>query len=248
MTRLLTAAVVTLLLAVTMPQTAARADDSDAFHYTPESVDTAAYWAALSNLANAVMFSGLGEEQIVSPYERDDWLRRAGYVVRPAMPDMPMVGVVYAGGTPQFAGKPDFGDPATLVWKRDGFDKTLDPAAHAWALIKITSPEFHLQFHDIPGSKMAGLMMLPQARTQAEALFGRMRTESGLFASKTPNGLFLDPRAADQAAVLWGVANLILVGNSSPSPRPSIPNSWKPYWSGPGCCKPARSPSSPRTT
>ena len=195
--------------------TGSPASRAQSFRYDGESVKTASYWAALSNLANAVMFSGLGRPQIISPYERDDSLRRAGYVRRPPMPEFPMVGIVYAAGNPKFAaGKPDFGNPRTLVWDRKTFDRTLDPGAHAWALIKITSPEFHLQFHDIAESKLAGLMMLPQARTQATAILDQMRTGDGLFAPKKPDGSFSEPRPLDQAAVLWAVSNLILAGTS----------------------------------
>ncbi|MBL4665958.1 MAG: hypothetical protein JKY04_01175 [Sneathiella sp.] len=143
---------------------------NERFHYNIENISVAVYWAALANLANTVMFSGLGEELIISPYERDDWLRQAGYVTRPAMPDISMIGVIYASGFPGFSSEPDFSDPSTLVWTRNNVNRTLDPNAHAWTLIKITSPEFHLQFHDIPESRLAGLMMLAQARTQATAL------------------------------------------------------------------------------
>ena len=56
----------------------AQAGETKALHYDEQSASTATYFAAISNLANAIMFSGLGEKLVVSPYERDDWLRRAG--------------------------------------------------------------------------------------------------------------------------------------------------------------------------
>ena len=55
---------------------------------------------------------------MISPYERDEWLRRAGYVTRPAMPDMAAVGLVYASAQPRFAGAPDFAVPWTLIWEQ----------------------------------------------------------------------------------------------------------------------------------
>lgn len=186
----------------------------DDFHYDDGKVGSAVYFAALSNLANAVMFSGLGEALVVSPYERDEWLRRAGYVTRPAMPDMAAVGPLYADALPCFAGPPDFTAPRTLAWDQSSFDRTLDPQAQAWAMIKIASPEFHLQYHDLPDNKLAGLMMIPQARAQAQTLEKRLLDKDGLFAPRRPDGAFGEPRPRDQAAVLWAVSNMILAGTS----------------------------------
>ncbi|MFV2091890.1 MAG: hypothetical protein ACC634_02285 [Hyphomicrobiales bacterium] len=190
------------------------------FHYSEKTVEPATYYAAITNLANAVMFSGLGENLIFSPYERDDWLRRSGFVTRPPMPDMGIVGSVYASAQPNFAQSPDFSDPSTLRWKPESFDRTLDPGAQAWTLLKITSPQFHQQFHDLPENKIAALMMLPQARTQASVLNDRLRNADGVFAPLSPEGKFLSPSRRDQAAVLWAASSLILAG-TSPS---------KDYW------------------
>lgn len=184
------------------------------FHYDEKSAEPATYFAAIANLAHAVMFSGLGEELVVSPYERDDWLRRAGYVTRPPMPDMGIVGPVYAAAPPAYAKTPDFSEPETLRWKSDGFERTLDPGAQAWTLLKITSPEFHLQYHDLRENKIAALMMIPQARTQAEVLGARLRNADGLFAARSPAGAFLAPSPLNQAAVLWASASLIAAGSS----------------------------------
>jgi len=202
------------LLAGGLWASAATANDQG-FHYDEKSVEPATYYAAITNLANAVMFSGLGEELIVSPYERDDWLRRAGYVTRPPMANMGIVGSVYASSEPTFEQTPDFSKPETLRWKTETFDHTLDPGAQAWTLLKITSPQFHLQFHDLPENKIAALMMVPQARVQAEVLKDRLLDAGGLFAPRAPNGKFLAPRARDQAAVLWASSSLILAGSSS---------------------------------
>jgi len=185
---------------------------SSAVDATP--MDAAAHWAARSTLANAVMFSGLGEELAMSMSERDAILEHAGYVVRPAMPDMAMVGAIYAAGGPAFVQEPDFARPETLCWDPASFDRTLDPGAQAWTLIKITSPEFHLNFHERKEDKRAALLMLPQAEVQARTLGERLRTRDGLFAALSPEGEFAEPRPLDQAAVLWGVSNLILAASS----------------------------------
>jgi len=192
---------------------ATAADNS--FHYDEKSVRPATYFAAITNLANAVMFSGLGEDLIFSPYERDDWLRRSGYVSRPPMPDMGIIGPIFASSKPEFSMAPDFSTPSTLRWKTDGFDKTLDPGAQAWTLLKISSPQFHLQFHELPENKIAGLMMLPQARMQATVLSDRLRNGDELFAARAPDGKFMAPKARDQAAVLWAASSLILAGSSA---------------------------------
>lgn len=190
----------------------ARAEDG--FHYDETNVAPAVYFAALSNLANAVMFSGLGEALVISPYERDEWLQRAGYVTRPAMPEMAAVGPVFAGAVPRFDGEPDFAVPETLAWDPSGFDRTLAPSAQAWAMIKITSPEFHLQFHDLPDNRLAALMMIPQARAQAQTLEGRLTNGDGLFAPLGPDGAFGAAVPRDQVAALWAISNMVLAGRS----------------------------------
>lgn len=178
-------------------------------------VDLAAHWAARATLANAVMFSGLGEELSMSMSEQDEILKHAGYVARPPMPDMAMVGAVYAAGDPAFLTAADFSRPETLRWDPATFERTLDPAAQAWTLVKITSPAFHLNFHERKEDKRAALMMLPQAEAQARVLEDRLRDPDGLFAARAPDGRFAAPRPGDQAAALWGVANLILAATST---------------------------------
>lgn len=197
------------LLAAPVP-----AAEAAEFRYDEETVDTATYFAAISNLANAVMFSGLGEPLVVSPYERDDWLRRAGYVTRPPMPEMGIVGHVYAAALPVFAESPDFSKPQTLRWDPRSFDRRLDPGAQAWTLLKIASPEFHLQYHELPENKLAGLMMIPQARAQAQLLQQRLRDADGRFATRSPDGRLLEAEPRDQAAVLWAASSLILASTS----------------------------------
>lgn len=201
-----------LALAATTGAAAVRAADD--VHYGSDTVDIAAHWAARSTLANAVMFSGLGEPLSISMSTADDILKHAGYVARPPMPDMAVVGAAYAAGDPTFARTPDFADPTSLQWESRTFDRTLEPAAQAWALIKITSPAFHLNFHDDKADRRVALMMLPQARAQAEILAERLLTDRGLFAARSPDGDFAEPRARDQAVVLWSVSNLILAATS----------------------------------
>jgi hypothetical protein len=211
-TRTLTGFAIPAALVVGLGSAQPRA--AEEFHYDASNVGTAVYFAALSNLANAVMFSGFGEALVISPYERDEWLRRAGFVARPAMPDMAAVGALYAAAQPKFASAPDFAAPCTLTWDQSSFDRTLDPGAQAWAMVKISSPEFHLQFHDLPDNKLTGLMMIPQARAQAQTLEKRLLNEDGLFAPRGPDGAFGEARARDQIAVLWAASNLILAATS----------------------------------
>lgn len=182
----------------------------ETFHYNAETVDTAAHWAARSTLANALMFSGVGEPVEVSMTELDTILKHAGYTLRPAMPDMAIVGPLYAAGDPAFVTAPDFGDPKTLRWNPETFDRTLDPEAQAWSIIKSTAPNFHLNFHESKDERRVALMMLPQAREQAETLAERLRNPDGLFAARSPEGEFADPRPGQQAAVLWAAANMLL--------------------------------------
>ncbi|MFV2003164.1 MAG: hypothetical protein ACC619_09305, partial [Paracoccaceae bacterium] len=183
------------------------------YHYDQDTVRPATYYAALSNLASAVMFSGLGEKLIFSLYERDNWLRRVGFVTRPPMPELALVGPVYASGTPEFAATPDFSSPASLVWSETGVDRTLEPAAQAWTLLKITSPLFHLQFHDLRENRIAALMMIPQARAQLKTLDRRL-LDGGLFAPLAADGTFGTATALDQAAVLWAASSLISAATS----------------------------------
>ncbi len=200
-------------LAAILTLTPARAAED--FRYGPETVDIAAHWAARANLANAVMFSGLGEPLLISMSTADDILKHAGYVARPPMPDMAVVGGVYTAGEPALTQAPDFTDLSTLRWDPESFDRTLEPAAQAWALIKITSPEFHLNFHDDKADRRVALMMLPQARAQAQVLEQKLLTSDGLFAPLRPDGTFAEASPENQAVVLWGVANLILAATST---------------------------------
>lgn len=183
-------------------------EEAEAFRYTSENVGPATYWAALSNLANPIMFAGLGVEARITMGQRDEFLRRAGFVRRPPMGEMAIVGPVYAAGSPEFVRRPDYGDPATLRWNPDGFDRTLDPGAQAWTLLKITAPEFHIQYHDLRINKLVGLMMIPQAEDQARLLEDRLLTPDGAFAPRAPEGAFGEPVPRDQVAVLWGVSSL----------------------------------------
>lgn len=201
-----------LMLAATFGSGSVRAADD--VHYGPDTIDIAAHWAARSTLANAVMFSGLGEPLSISMSTADDILKHAGYVARPPMPDMATVGAVYAAGSPALKQTPDFSKLQTLQWDPASFDRTLEPAAQAWALIKISGPAFHLNFHDDKADRRVALMMLPQARAQAEVLAERLVTDRNLFAARSPDGTFAEPRARDQAVVLWGVSNLILAATS----------------------------------
>jgi len=173
-------------------------------------LDAVSYFSALSNLASPIMFAGFGESLVISPYERDEWLRRSGYVTRPPMPDIAIVGPVFRAALPRFQQQPDFSNPETLRWQADSFDRTLDPQAQAWTLLKIASPRFHLQFHDLPENRLAALMMVPQARVQARLLNDRLRTPNGLFAARRPDGTFEPATPIDQAASLWGLSSLIL--------------------------------------
>jgi len=200
------------LAAATSSAPAAASDD---FHYGPDTIDIAAHWAARATLANALMFSGLGEPLSISMSATDGILKHAGYVTRPPMPDMATVGAVYAAGDPRLTQTADFSDLRTLRWDPELFDRTIEPAAQAWALIKITSPEFHLNFHDDKADERVALMMLPQAQAQARVLEKTLVNDQRLFAARRPDGTFAGPRAGDQAVVLWGVSNLILAATSS---------------------------------
>jgi hypothetical protein len=211
--RLLHAVMVALLSVV--PFRVPLATTHGTFHYDTSNVDTAAHWAARSTLANAVMFSGLGEPLRLSMSAMDGILKHAGYVTRPPMPTMALVGTVYAGGSPRYPRTPDFAKPATLAWDAASFDRTLDAAAQAWTLVKITSPNFHLLFHDRKADRRAALVMLPQAKAQADTLWNRLRNQDGLFAARSPDGTYAVPEPVDQAAVLWGASNLILAATST---------------------------------
>lgn len=201
-----------VLAAAALPATAAQS--AGGFDDDADNVDTAAHWAARSTLANAVMFSGLGEPLELSMSERDELLKHAGYVARPPMPEMALVGAVYAAGSPRLGDDADFAKPQTLAWQANTFDRTLDPGAQAWTLAKVASPEFHLRYHERKPDRLAALLMLPQAQAQAEVLERRLLDPRGLFAARGTDGRFAEPNARDQAAVLWGVSNLILAATS----------------------------------
>jgi hypothetical protein len=192
---------------------ASGATAGDGFHYDENSVRPATYFAALSNLTSTAMFSGQGERLIFSMYERDNWLRRVGFVTRPPMPDVRLVGAVYAGADPGYVLAPDFSDAGTLRWSADGFDRALEPGAQAWTLLKISSPLFNKQFNQLRQNKVGSLMMIPQARALTSVLDRRL-TNGGLFAPRDATGNFGSPKAIDQAAVLWAASSMILAATN----------------------------------
>ncbi len=179
------------------------------FRYDSRTVDIAAHWAARSTLAHAVMFSGMGRRLDLSMSQRDYILRHAGYVARPAMPDMAMIGAIYAAGSPKFLRPPDYGKPITLRWDPKRFDRTLDPAAQAWTLIKIASPNFHRAFHTNKGDRRIALLMLPQAAALTITL-AELKRKDGRFAARDSAGRWSEPKPVDQALALWAVSNLML--------------------------------------
>src|SRR3546814_19333942 len=100
-----------LLAFASVSAPAAMADD---FHYGADTVDIAAHWAGRPTLASAVMFSGLGEPLPISMSTADDLLKHAGYVTRPPMPAMALVGAVHPAATPRSPPPPDPSPPRTL--------------------------------------------------------------------------------------------------------------------------------------
>ncbi len=183
------------------------------FHYDARTADVAAHWAARSTLGHAVMFSGMGKQLNLSLNQLDPVFKHAGYVARPAMPDMAMIGAIYAAGSPKFRMSPNYNKLPTLRWNAESFNRTLDPAAQAWTLIKITSPNFHQNFHTTKSDRRVALLMLPQAKALAVAL-ADLKRDDRLFAARGHDGRWSAPKPADQAIALWAISNLILAATS----------------------------------
>lgn len=203
-------------LAATLAATPFSVSAESSFHYDARTADIAAYWAARSTLGHAVMFSGMGKRLTLSLGQQDAIFKHAGYVARPAMPDMAMVGAIWAAGSPRFVARPDYARLLSLRWNAKSFNRTLDPAAQAWTLIKITSPNFHQSFHTTKSDRRIALLMLPQAKALAIALAG-LKRDDGLFAARGPDGRWSKPTPADQAVALWAVSNLILAATGDAS-------------------------------
>jgi hypothetical protein len=179
---------------------------------TFEDVQRQAYWYSLYNVAHLTMFSGLGRVM-----ERGgmsgliDWLKGGGVQKAELMSKMKMISSVYRAGDPHFVQKVDPEDPKTMGWDRSKMDKTLDPSAHAFTIIKSVAKNFHRDYHETKQNQRVAIAMYPEAKEMARALAQPMRDKDGFFVQVSPRGVRSEPKSLDQASALWAFSDLVLV-------------------------------------
>ncbi|MBW2066662.1 MAG: hypothetical protein JRJ03_17265 [Deltaproteobacteria bacterium] len=97
-------------------------------------------------------------------------------------------------------------------------DRTLDPSAHAFTIIKSIAKNFHRDYHKTKDNQRIAIAMYPEAKEMARLLAEKMRDRNGLFVSLSPEGEKLRPLPLDQVAVLWAFSDLALVAGDQEVP------------------------------
>ncbi|MBI1743006.1 hypothetical protein HYR54_08055 [Candidatus Acetothermia bacterium] len=188
-----------------------------------ETTERQAYWFGRYNLAQLVMMSGLGPQMEPMPSRMKQMAQMVELSSEEAaklMQGMSLVGGVYAGGDPSFSSA-GTAMVTGMRWGEAKMDKTLEPAAQAYTLLKLTARNFHLDYHESPPEKFVALMMIPQAQAIVK-LLAELRNSEGRFIPRLPDGRLGEARASDQIAVLWGLSSFVLAATDS---------SHSDYWS-----------------
>ncbi len=200
---------------------------------TLEAAQKQAYWYSLYNVAHLTMFSGLGEVMkgggMTSLIE---WLRGGGVKKAELIKDMTMVSSVYAGGDPHFIQSVDLQRKKTMRWDRKKMDRTLDPSALAFTIIKSVAKNFHRDYHETDFNQRVAIAMYPEAKEMAKLLAEKMVNKEGLFVALSPEGKKEAPEPLDQITVLWAFSDLALVSDDPEIPpyNDSDLNRWAVKW------------------
>lgn len=197
----------------------AYADRRSVDSFTLEIAQREAYWYSLYNVAHLTMFSGLG-----NPMKAEemagllDWLKGGGVKKAELVKDMNMISSVYKSGAPHFIQPVDLNNKKSLRWSTKNMDRTLEPAAQAFTIIKSVTKNFHRDYHETIQNQRVAIAMYPEAIEMAELLAEKMVDGDGLFVTVSPDGKKGKPNPLDQVAVLWAFSDLALVAGD-----PEIP-------------------------
>lgn len=181
---------------------------------TLEAAQKQAYWYSLYNVAHLTMFSGMGKIMkgggmigII------DWLKGGGVQRAELVKDMYMISSVYAEGDPHFIQPVSLDNKRSMAWDQEKVDKTLDPSAQAFTIIKSLAKNFHRDYHETKDNQRVAIAMYPEAKEMAKLLAEKMTDEKGHFVSISPEGRKGRPLAFDQVTVLWAFSDLALISS-----------------------------------
>ncbi|MBI3961559.1 MAG: hypothetical protein HY335_02320 [Deinococcus sp.] len=180
-------------------------------------VQEAGYWISRYNVGTLAMMSGLGVPLEMPMTAARQMAQLVGLPLDQLPPPMALLQGVFAAGdpTPQNADNP--------LWDPRSFDQTLVPAAQAQTLIKELewAKQFHIDEHFGPADRMAGLVLVEEAKATGRLLRERLyNTRTRAFDTLDASGQLMDsPTALDQIHALWAFADLVQVLNDPRLPR-----------------------------
>ncbi len=190
-----------------------------ATNLTLEAAQRQAYWYSLYNVAHLTMFSGMGKIMKGGGMTGIiEWLKGGGVQKAELVKDMVMISSVYSEGDPHFTQSVDLNDKRSMGWDRKKMNKTLNPSAQAFTIIKSVTKNFHRDYHETKGNQRIAIAMYPEAREMAKLLAEQMMDDRGLFVSVSPDGKKGKPVPFDQVSVLWAFSDL-----ASVSSDPEVP-------------------------
>jgi hypothetical protein len=186
---------------------------------TLEAVQKQAYWYSLYNVAHLTMFSGMGKIMKGGGMTGIiEWLKGGGVQKAELVKDMYMISSVYAEGDPHFTQEVDLDNKRSMGWDREKMDKTLDPSAQAFTIIKSVTKNFHRDYHETKDNQRIAIAMYPEAKEMAKLLTESMMDDRGLFVSVSPDGKKGKPAPFDQVSVLWAFSDLASVSSDPEAP------------------------------
>jgi hypothetical protein len=188
-------------------------------NFTFEAAQKQAYWYSLYNVAHLTMFSGMGEIMKGGGMTGIiEWLKGGGIQKAELVKDMYMISSAYKEGDPHFTQSVDLDNKRSMGWDREKMDRTLDPSAQAFTIIKSVTKNFHRDYHETRDNQRVAIAMYPEAKEMAKFLAEEMMDGRGLFVPLSPDGKKGKPIPLDQVTVLWAFSDLALV-----STDPEVP-------------------------
>ncbi len=188
-------------------------------NFTFEAAQKQAYWYSLYNVAHLTMFAGMGEIMKGGGMTGIiEWLKGGGIQKAELVKNMYMISSAYSEGDPHFTQPVDPDNKRSMGWDRKKMDRTLNPSAQAFTIIKSVTKNFHRDYHQTRGNQRVAIAMYPEAKEMANLLAEEMMDGRGLFVPLSPEGKRGKPIPFDQVTVLWALSDLALV-----STDPEVP-------------------------
>jgi hypothetical protein len=198
---------------------AAYGERTPADNFNFEAAQKQAYWYSLYNVAHLTMFAGMGEIMKGGGMTGIiEWLKGGGVQKAELVKDMTMISSAYRQGDAHFTQPVDLDNKRSMGWNRNKMDKTLNPSAQAFTIIKSVTKNFHRDYHETKNNQRVAIAMYPEAKEMARLLAEKMMDDKGHFVPLSPNGKKGKPLPFDQIAVLWAFSDLALVSSDPEVP------------------------------